>query len=60
MTAQYGGQIEVRYYDLFDESKPELPDNAKLPVVMINGSVISQGGKISIPEINKHLKSLGF
>lgn len=51
LNAQYGNQVEVRYYDLFDNPKPELPENAMLPVVMINRKVISQGEKISIPTI---------
>mgnify|MGYP001202443243 CR=1 FL=1 len=60
LNTLYGGQVEVRYYDLFDEPKPELPENAKLPVVMINRKVISQGEKISIPEIRNQLKNLGL
>ena len=60
LNAQYDGQVEVKYYDLFDESKPELPENARLPVVMINRTVISQGEKISIPKIRDHLTNLGF
>ena len=60
LNAQYGSQVEVRYYDLFDDTKPELPDNAKLPVVMINHKVVSQGEKISIPIIKAELLNLGI
>lgn len=60
MTTQYGSQVEVRYYDLFEEPKPELPENAKLPVVMINRKVISQGDKISIPKIRNELHKMGL
>jgi hypothetical protein len=60
LNALYDGQVDVRYYDLFDEPKPELPENARLPVVMINHKVMSQGEKISVPEIRNELQKLGL
>lgn len=60
LTTQYGSRVEVKYYDLFDEPKPDLPENASLPVVMINRRVISQGEKISIPRIKAELENIGI
>jgi hypothetical protein len=60
LNTLYGEQVEVRYYDLFDEPKPELPENARLPVVMINRRVMSQGEKLSIPKIRNELQKLGL
>ncbi len=51
LKACFGGDVEVKYYDLFDADCPSLPANAQLPVVLVNGGVVSLGGKISIPLI---------
>ncbi|HUV16582.1 MAG TPA: hypothetical protein VMW28_08490 [Pelolinea sp.] len=56
----YGDQVEVEYFDLFDNNRPELPKDAKLPVILINNEVISMGEKISIPLIKTKLKTLGL
>lgn len=53
IKARYGNEVTVRYHDLFDPECPALPDEGQLPVVIIDGIVISCGGKISIPLICK-------
>jgi hypothetical protein len=55
----FGEAVEVIYFDLFDPGCPQLPEGARLPVVMINGEMFSNGGKISIPAIRKRLMELG-
>lgn len=56
---RYGEVIEVRYHDLFDPDCPTIPASSQLPLVLIDGNVIVNGGKLSIPMICKHLESLG-
>ncbi len=58
LQARYGARLRVEYYDLFDPAVPLLPAGAQLPVVMVNGEVVSSGGKISLPAIRKRLESL--
>jgi len=55
---RFGDAVRVQYYDLFDPQCPTLPLEAQLPVVKINGMVISCGGKISIPIIRKKIEEL--
>lgn len=55
---RFGDEVAVQYYDLFDPHCPTLPPEAQLPVVKINGMVISSGGKISIPLIRKKIEEL--
>jgi hypothetical protein len=54
----YGDKFDFKYYDILDNDCPVLPANAKLPIVSINGEVISMGGKISIPLICKKIESI--
>jgi hypothetical protein len=60
MTALYGDQVTVKYFDIFDPDCPSLPPKAKLPVVRVNGDVLSMGGKISMTLIRKKIESLGI
>jgi hypothetical protein len=55
LHARYGDSVSVQYFDLFDPACPSLPPASQLPVVYINGKVISSGGKISIPLIRKEI-----
>jgi hypothetical protein len=32
----------------------------QLPLVLVNGQVLSSGGKISVPAIQRHLEALGL
>lgn len=58
LNARYGDQVRLQYYDLFDPDCPVLPPGAHLPVVLLGESVISSGGKISIPLIRKKIEEL--
>jgi len=58
LEARFGEAVEVRYYDLFDADCPSLPEGAQLPLVLIEGEVVSSGGKISIPIIRRRVEEL--
>lgn len=59
LRSRFGDQVKVQYYDLFDPHCPTIPPEGQLPVVMVDGNVISSGGKISIPLIRKTIEGLG-
>jgi hypothetical protein len=58
LRARFGDQVRVEYLDLFDPACPPLPPNAQLPLVLVNGDVVSAGGKVSVPAIRKRLETL--
>ena len=57
---RYGQAVKTRYYDLFDPDCPAVPEDAQLPLVLVDGNVVINGGKLSIPVICKHLESRGL
>jgi hypothetical protein len=59
LRARYGTAVTITYYDLFDPNCPPLPPDSQLPVVLVNGTLLSSGGKLSMPTIRRHLDSLG-
>lgn len=56
---RYGAAVAVEYHDLFDPAGPALPHDAKLPLVIVDGQVLSSGGKISLPRIRRALEAVG-
>lgn len=58
LEARFGPQVQVSYFDLFDADCPALPENAQLPVVLVNETLVSNGGKISVPVIRQHIEGL--
>jgi hypothetical protein len=60
LITRFGPAVLVKYFDLFEPACPPLPSGAQLPVVMVNGEVISHGGKISVPAIRKYLEASGI
>jgi hypothetical protein len=56
----FGEAVQLKYFDLFDPDCPPLPLTTELPVVMIDGEVISNGGKVSLSTIRKRLEDIGF
>lgn len=60
LNAQFGTAVRVEYFDLFDPGCPSLPPDAQLPLVMVNGEVLSSGAKISMPDIRRRLEELGL
>jgi hypothetical protein len=57
---RYGPAVSVSYHDLFDPNCPSLPEGAQLPLVLVNGEVLTNGGKISMPAIRQRLTDLGL
>jgi hypothetical protein len=60
LLAHFGESLQVKYYDLFDENCPSIPEDTQLPLVLVNGEVFSSGGKISVPAIRQHVETLGI
>jgi hypothetical protein len=58
MKTHFGEAVDVRYFDLFDGDCPPMPINAQLPLVIVEGEVLSSGGKISIPAIRRKVESI--
>ncbi|MCC6604379.1 MAG: hypothetical protein IT327_14295 [Anaerolineae bacterium] len=59
LRARYGTAVTITYYDLFDPNCPPLPPDSQLPVVLVNGTLFSNGGKLSMPAIRRYLDALG-
>jgi hypothetical protein len=59
LKVRFGEAVHVQYFDLFDPACPALPNDAQLPLVMIDGEVLSSGGKISVPAIRQRIEALG-
>ncbi len=60
LAGRFGDQVQVEYFDLFDPACPALPAGAQLPLIFVNGEVLSSGGKISVPAIRKRLEAMGI
>jgi disulfide oxidoreductase YuzD len=58
LKRRFGETVQMKYYDLFDADCPAMPDDAQLPVVLVNGETTINGGKISIPAIRRKIESL--
>lgn len=58
LKTRFGAEVHVQYYDLFDAGCPPLPPGAQLPLVLVNGEVLSNGRKISVPLIGKRVDTL--
>ncbi len=58
LKTRYGDQIQVSYYDLFDPQCPPIPAEGQLPVVRVDGEILSCGGKISVPRIREKIEAL--
>ena len=51
LKTKFGESVKLQYYDLFDPACPSIPPDSQLPYVLVNGEVLSIGGKISLPMI---------
>ena len=56
LQARFGEEVQVRYFDLFDPDCPPLPTDGQLPVVLVEDTLLSSGGKISVPLIRKKIE----
>lgn len=59
LDRRYGDAVKVEYHDLFDRDCPPLPPDAELPLVMVDGDVLTSGGKLSVPNIRRAVEALG-
>lgn len=59
LGVRFGDRVRVEYYDLFDPGCPRLPPDAQLPVIIVEGEVLSVGGKVALPLIRRRLEALG-
>jgi hypothetical protein len=57
LKEHFGEAVDVRYFDLFDADCPPMPVNAQLPLVTVEGEVVSSGGKISVPVIRRKIEA---
>jgi len=58
LTARFGERVQVCYYDLFDADCPAIPPQVHLPLVLVNGELLSSGGKISVPAIRRKIEAI--
>ncbi len=58
LKTRFGEEVSVQYFDLFDADCPAIPAGTQLPLVLVNGEVLSSGGKISVPLIRKQVEAL--
>jgi disulfide oxidoreductase YuzD len=58
LRQRFGEGVRVQYFDLIDPACPPIPSGAQLPLVMVNGEVLSSGGKISVPAIRRKIEAL--
>lgn len=58
LQAKYGDKVVTRYFDLFDPDCPQFPAESQLPIVFVNGNIISSGEKVSMPLIKKKIEVL--
>lgn len=57
LTLRFGDDVRVVYADLFDAGCPPLPDFAQIPLVLVDGAVVSCGGKLRVPEIRRAVEA---
>ncbi len=60
LAGRYGEAVRVHYFDFLDPACPPLPPGAQLPLVLVDGEVLTSGGKISIPAICRRLEARGI
>lgn len=58
LNARFGDAVRIEYYDLFDTDCPSLPNHAQLPLVLIDGQILSSGGKLPLPAIRRRIEAL--
>ncbi len=58
LLARFGEAVKVKYYDLFDADCPSMPAGAQLPLVIIEGDLVINGGKISIPLLRRKIENI--
>ena len=65
---RFGDQVSIEYYDLFSPEMDNFPEAlalvqggmAALPLVFVGDTVLSAGGKVSLPAIRRALEAQGL
>jgi len=68
LTARFGEQVTVEYYDLFSPEMDRFPEvvalvaagQGQVPLVFVDGELLSSGGKVSVPDIRRWLEAIGL
>lgn len=60
LKARFGESLKVIYFDLFDGDCPPIREGMQLPLVLVDGDILSNGSKISVPAIRKRIEALGL
>jgi len=68
LAARFGDRVAVEYYDLFSPEMERFPEamaliqrsEASIPLVFVGDSLLSAGGKVSVPAIRRALEALGL
>lgn len=58
LRQRFGEMVETRYHDLFDADCPALPQGAQLPLVKVNGEILSSGGRVSLPDLRRKIETM--
>ena len=58
LKRQFGDDVQVKYYDLFDADCPPIPTGSQLPLVLVDNEPVISGGKISIPIIRSKINAM--
>lgn len=57
LALRFGDTVRVIYADLFDPDCPALPEGAQLPLVLVDGAVVSSGEKLRVPLIQRAVEA---
>lgn len=68
LAGRFGAQVQTEYVDLFGSAMTRFPEVTALvtggaaspPIVTVDGTVVSAGGKVSVPAVRKTLEALGL
>jgi hypothetical protein len=68
LGTRFGDQISIEYYDLFSPEMDNFPEAlalvqgglAALPLVFVGDTLLSAGGKVSLPAIRQALEARGL
>ena len=58
LKRQFGDDVQVRSYDLFDPDCPSIPAGSQLPLVLVDNEPVISGGKISIPIVRSKISTI--
>ncbi|TEU15720.1 MAG: hypothetical protein E3J21_12355 [Anaerolineales bacterium] len=65
---RFGNRVAVEYYALFSPEMDRFPEvvalvaagQGQVPLVFVEGELLSSGGKVSVPDIRRRLEAIGL